>query len=764
MRSIVLDCQSKSGREFLMIESPAELRWYLLLCLLLVIFSTSDARQQTNYAIIKPGDSPEEIVRKAASVTPSPRQLSWQQLEFIGFVHFGMNTFMHREWGQGNENPAAFNPTDLDARQWVKVVKDAGMKLLILTAKHHDGFCLWPSKYTDHSVKSSPWKNGKGDVVGEVAQACREAGIKFGVYLSPWDRHEKSYGDSPAYNKHFRNQLRELLTNYGEISEVWFDGACGEGPNGKRQEYDWQSYYKLIRELQPQAVIAIMGPDVRWVGTESGYGRDTEWSVLPGVAQNLNAIASSSQQNPVDGAFVPGDLMGDDLGSREKITNATSLVWYPAETDVSIRPGWFYDQSQDDLVKTPGKLVDIYYSSVGRNSVLLLNLPPDTRGRISDYDIKALRGMRKTLDQTFSTNLTTGARIVASNERPGYPGGAIIDRDTKNYWTTENGVDSATLEIHLARTLTFNRALLQENIAVGQRVERFRLEAWAGKTWREIAKGTTIGYKRLLRFPNMTAAKVRIVIERSRTSPTLSAFGLFKAPPTVDIHPHGGSFEIKTRVQLSTDTRGAMVRYTLDGTEPTLRSAKYSAPIMLNLSAILKATAVIGGELCAEPVVARFIRCLSVKSAEFEKPFSSKYAGHGAATITNGKRGSLDVNDKEWLGFLGDDMIATIDLGLIRTVNKITAGFLQQQGSWVFLPSVVTFFASDDKTNWKIIGESKRPIEETGRVLTKDFTCGGGKIKTRYIRVVAKNVGVCPSWHPGAGEKAWLFTDEVFVE
>jgi alpha-L-fucosidase len=741
-------------------DAPVFLR---SLCLLL-IFSSAQARQRANYAIIKPGESIDEIVRKAAVVTPSPRQLVWQQQEFIAFVHFGMNTFMDREWGQGNEDPAMFNPTDLDARQWVKVIKDAGMKLLIVTAKHHDGFCLWPSSYTEHSVKNSPWKNGKGDVVGEVARACKEAGLKFGVYLSPWDRHEKSYGDSPAYNEHFRNQLRELLTNYGDVAEVWFDGACGEGPNGKRQEYDWQSYYKLIREFQPQAVIAIMGPDVRWVGTESGYGRETEWSVVPGVAQNVDAIAASSQQNPVDGAFVPGDLTSNDLGSREKIKNATSLVWYPAETDVSIRPGWFYHASQDNLVKPPGKLVDIYYNSVGRNSVLLLNIPPDKRGRINEHDVKALKGMRKTLDQTFATSLTIAARVKATSEQQGHQGRAILDRDPQSYWTTEEGVESATLEVHLARTLTFNRALLQENIAVGQRIESFRLEAWAGKSWRELARGTTIGYKRLLTFAAVTSARVRIVIERSRTSPTLSSFGLFKAPPGVVIEPRGGSFETKTTIRLSTDTKGATVRYTLDGTEPTLSSSKYTRPITLTRSVLLKATAAIGGELCAEPVMARFIRCFSAKSVDFEKPFNDKYPGSGKATIINGKRGSLDINDKEWLGFLGDDATAVIDLGQTRTITRITAGFLQQQGSWVFLPTTVSFFVSDDKTHWKRIDELSSPLEQSESVLVKDFVCAVGKVKARYVKIAAKNVGVCPSWHPGTGDKAWLFTDEMFVE
>jgi alpha-L-fucosidase len=747
-----------------MINSLFPLRRLCLLGFLFLTFLIAEARQLSNYTIIKPGDTPEQIVRKAAVVTPSPRQLVWQQNEFIAFVHFGMNTFMDREWGQGNEDPATFNPTDLDARQWVRVIKDAGMKLLIVTAKHHDGFCLWPSKYTEHSVRNSPWKHGTGDVVADVAQACKEAGIGFGVYLSPWDRHEKSYGDTPVYNEHFRNQLRELLTNYGEVAEVWFDGACGEGPNGKRQEYDWQSYYKLIRELQPRAVIAIMGPDVRWVGTESGYGRETEWSVLPGVVQQLDSIAASSQQNPVDGAFVPGDLMSEDLGSRDKIKDAASLVWYPAETDVSIRPGWFYHASQDDLVKTPGKLADIYYSSVGRNSVLLLNIPPDKRGRINERDIIALKGLRTILDQTFHTNLTIAAHVTASSEQTGHRGVAILDRNAESYWTTEDGIEAATLEVRLARTLTFNRAMLQENITVGQRVEAFRLETWAGKSWREIARGTTIGYKRLLSFPNVTSSKVRIVIERSRTSPTLSSFGLFKAPPNVIIEPRDGSFETKLTVKLSTDTRGATVRYTLDGSDPTLWSAKYSRPISLTHSTVLKAAAVLGGELCAEVSRARYLHCFSARSADLEKSFSPKYPGSGKGTLINGRRGSLDFNDKEWLGFLGDDAIVTIDLGQPRSIGKITVGFLQQQGSWIFLPSLVTYFVSDDRVHWKQVGEVKIPPEQTERVSARDFSCPVNKSTSRYVKVTAKNIGICPAWHAGAGDKAWLFTDEVFVE
>ena len=746
--------------------TPFSYRTSFWLTLFAFVFSASCAsgQQEKNFAIIKPGESIQEIIRKAASALPSSRQLAWQQQEFIAFAHFGMNTFMDQEGGKGTESPSAFNPTDFDAQQWVKVIKDAGMKLLIITAKHHDGFCLWPSNYSDHSVKSSPWKGGKGDIVGEVAQACKEAGLRFGVYLSPWDRHEPTYGDSPVYNEHFRNQLRELLTNYGDISEVWFDGANAEGPNGKRQVYDWPSYYKVIRELAPKAVIAIMGPDVRWVGTESGYGRETEWSVLPNITQNLDSIASSSQQNPVDGAFNPRDLMDDDLGSRAKIKNASALVWYPAETDVSIRPGWFYHASQNNLVKSPAKLVDIYYSSVGRNSVLLLNIPPDKRGRITDHDIKSLVGMKKILDQTFKTNLASGSVVIASNEKPGHKATTILDQHPTGYWTTSEGVESATLEFQLPKKQTFDRLMLQELISVGQRIESFRLEAWLDNAWKVVTRGTTVGYKRLLRFPAVTAQKVRLVIDSSRTSPTLSSFGIYKSPPTVVIEPDGSSFENSLRVRLSSDSKNTPIFYTLDGSEPTLNSQRYTRPIELAHSAHVRAVASDDGALAAEPSEARFTKCLKVKSVVFQKPYNSKYPGRGDSTVIDGRRGPLDFEDKGWLGFDGDDVVATLDLGLSKTIHKITVGFLQQQGSWIFLPTEVKFFVSNDGIDWKDAGNQSNVVERTETVVVKDFSCLVRSVSARFIKVAAKNIGTCPPWHSGAGNKAWLFVDEVVVE
>jgi alpha-L-fucosidase len=480
--------------------------------------------QESNFVLIPSGVPVEKIVYTAAHIIPSPNQLAWQEMEFIAFVHFGMNTFTDREWGEGTESPSLFNPTDFDARQWARVLKEAGLKMLIVTAKHHDGFCLWPSQCTEHSVRSSPWRQGKGDVVREVAEACREAGLKFGIYLSPWDRHEPTYGDSPAYNEHFRSQLRELLTNYGEVGEVWFDGAYGEGPNGKRQEYDWPSYYRVVRECQPKAVIFGMGPDLRWVGTETGYGRETEWSVVPMEIREPMIKPAPS----LDDLFIPGDMTADDLGSRGKIAGARALAWYPAETDVSIRPGWFYHASQDEEVKTPEKLMDIYFSSVGRNGVLLLNVPPDKRGHIHENDIKSLMDMRRILDTTFQTNLVSGARVEASNENEDHPARSILDEDKGTYWTTAGGVESAVLEFALPEKQTFDLAMLQENICVGQRVEEFSLESWNGKGWVLFVQGTTIGYKRLLRFPETTTDKVRLTIIKCRTSPTLSAFGLFK--------------------------------------------------------------------------------------------------------------------------------------------------------------------------------------------------------------------------------------------
>lgn len=462
---------------------------------------------------------------QAQAIVPAPRQIAWQELEFHAFVHFGMNTFTDREWGEGTEDPKLFNPTAFDAKQWVKVFKDAGMKQVILTCKHHDGFCLWPSKYTTHSVASSPWKDGKADVVREVREACREAGLKFGVYLSPWDRHEPCYGDSPKYNEHFKKQLTELLTTYGPVHEVWFDGACGEGPNGKKQEYDWPAFIEVVRKHAPDAVIfSDAGPDVRWVGNENGYAGETNWSMLRRAE------------------FYPGTPNNKPL--TEGHENGTH--WLPAECDVSIRPGWFYHPAEDAKVKSLQELLDIYYKSVGRNAVLLLNVPADKRGLIHENDAARLRELRATLDETFKTNLAaardTFASIQAGHAGPG-PGqsagssaSAAVDGDWRTSpepllsdgWRT--GLPM-TLKLDLPAAATFDRVVLQEDITHGQLVRLFRVLKWESDRWQPIAEGTTIGFKRIFRIPRTTAKSMCLEILDSRAMPRIGEFGLYLASP-----------------------------------------------------------------------------------------------------------------------------------------------------------------------------------------------------------------------------------------
>jgi len=365
-------------------------------------------------------------------------------------------------------------------------------------------------------------------VVKELAEACRETGLKLGVYLSPWDRNQPTYG-TDEYNDFFVNQLTELLTNYGPVAEVWFDGACGEGSNGKKQVYDWDRYYKTIRELQPEAVIAIMGPDVRWVGTETGYGRETEWSVVPTLEKEQNRIAENSQQLAGAGTFIPAeDRMAKDLGSRDEILKADGLVWYPSEVDVSIRPGWYYHAKEDSLVKSPEKLVDIYYSSLGRNSLLLLNLPPDKRGLIHENDIKSLHGMKEIIDNTFRNNLIGQAKIVGESN-PAHPLNDITDGSDKTWWAAKNNSPEIKIEFDLGEVKTFNRLLLQENIRNGQRIERFSLQFFYEGKWQNFTSGTTVGYKRLLRFDEVKTQKVRLIIHSSRDCPEICEIGLYRS-------------------------------------------------------------------------------------------------------------------------------------------------------------------------------------------------------------------------------------------
>ena len=445
------------------------------------------------------GISADEKLALAAMVVPDERQLQWQSLELTAFLHFGMNTFTGNEWGSGKDSPELFNPVHLDCRQWVRTLSEAGFRMAIITAKHHDGFCLWPTSTTEYCVRNSPWKGGCGDVVRELREACSEYGMGFGVYLSPWDRNARCYGDSPEYNKLYIRQLTELLTDYGKVDEVWFDGACGEGPDGRRQEYDWKSILTTVRALQPDAVTAIMGDDVRWVGNEGGVGRETEWSATVFAPESYERAAAQNKKLGLH-------AMSKDLGSRELLAQAEEVFWYPSEVDVSIRPGWFYHSDQDSQVRSLENLVDIYYKSVGRNSVLLLNVPPDHRGLIHEVDSMRLRAFGQYVAMAFSDNL-----LAAGQRR----------------WTPGPG---ESREFKVRPDAAFNTFMIREDISKGQRVESFMVEALVDGVWSRIAEGTTAGYKRLLRFGDMRADRIRVTIDSVRGRADIIEVGLFCAP------------------------------------------------------------------------------------------------------------------------------------------------------------------------------------------------------------------------------------------
>ena len=454
-----------------------------------------------------------ELDQRLVACVPSERQIGLQRMEFYAFVHFTVNTFTEREWGDGTESESVFDPKKLDADQWAAAAKAAGMTGLILTAKHHDGFCLWPSACTEHSVKNSPFRNGKGDVVREAAEACRRAGLRFGVYLSPWDRNCPLYGQGKPYDDYFCNQLTELLTHYGDLFCVWFDGACGEWPNGKKQVYDWGRYYATVRALQPEACISICGPDVRWCGNEAGVTRESEWSVVP---KDLRVLPEEGETEPVL------TETSADLGSRALLARAPALVWKPAETDVSIRPGWFWHRSENRKVKSVKTLADMYLRAAGGNSTLLLNIPPDTDGLFSPTDVQRLEQLGALIRNTFAVNLAADAVFTASADDGVHTADNLREDSYDTYFKTEDGDNAVIISIKMPEMRKVRLVKLKEDIRFSQRVERFAVEYRRGKGWKRVYEGTTVGYQKLCRFRPVTADELRVVILDSRVCPVLS--------------------------------------------------------------------------------------------------------------------------------------------------------------------------------------------------------------------------------------------------
>lgn len=659
----------------------------------------------------------QELVKSPAPFGPLPtqKQMDWQEMEFYAFVHFSLNTFTNKEWGYGDESPELFNPTHLDVRQWARVVKEAGMKGIILVAKHHDGFCLWPSAYTERSVKNSPWENGKGDLVKELAAACKEYNLKLGLYLSPWDRNHPLYG-KPEYITYFRNQLKELLTNYGDVFEMWFDGANGgDGYYGGAHEtrkinaldyYNWDETYKMIYEIAPKTLVWGVGPsEARWIGNEEGRAGKTNWSLL----RQKDELAGKVHYTE----FVSGHEDGEK--------------WVPGEADVSIRPGWFYHAVEDDKVHPLDEMVDIYYESIGRNANLLLNLPVDRRGLVHENDVARLKELVATIKADFKTELLAKSKVTANNSRGNsaeFAAKNVIDGHKDTFWATDDTVKTASIEFAFDEPTAIDRILLQEYIKLGQRVKAFTVEAKVDGQWKTIANETTIGYKRILRLERVLASALKINITDSKASVVISNIEAYNAPTFVRApeiqRDKNGTVTI-------TSESGNAVYYTVDGKKPTIKSNLYKGTFQYNKAVHIKAIAINKEEKISSAVTTASYGI----SKEKWKVLS---ASSGDLNTANR---SIDGNPNTDWGFGNEShklpQEITLDMGAILKIKGFTY-IPQQVGNNLNLISNYEFYTSVDAIKWTKQSEGEfsniknNPIEQF-----KVFQ----EVKARYLRFVA---------------------------
>ena len=623
-----------------------------------LVFSISDAQ-----------NTPEPVYP-----IPTAKQMEWQEMEFYGFLHFNMNTFTNQEWGYGDQPPEQFNPTALDTRQWARVAKEAGMKGLIITAKHHDGFCLWPSKYTEYSVKNSPWKQGQGDVVRELAEACKAFGLKMGIYLSPWDRNHPEYG-TREYVTYFRNQLKELLTGYGDIFEVWFDGANGgDGYYGgasetrrvdKKSYYDWPTTIKLIRQWQPDAIIwSDAGPDARWIGNEHGYSYETTWSPLlrDEVYGGMPEYAKEYASGQINGTH-----------------------WVPGEADVSIRPGWYYHPGEDNKVKSLKHLLDIYYKSVGRNSTLLLNLPIDRRGLVHENDVRQLQKLTEQLKLDFAEDLAFGKPVVASHTRGNlaqFQATKVNDGDPDTYWSLDDEQTAGSLTMSFQQPTAFNRFLVQEYIALGQRVKAFSLEAHVDGRWISIGDQTTIGYKRILRFDKVVADKIRFTVLDAKACPLISNLEVYNAPRILDAPIISRS---KTGLlSMGIPEPGCEIYYTLDGHTPSFSSTRYTKPFELHQPAVITA-------FSYDPDTQRKSENHTVSFDVSKKQWSVI----GSTDVT-----AIDDNENTWFEIEGQE------IAIHQGSEEDITGFYYVPDQRRYPKGIVThyrFYLSQDGRDWQLV-------------------------------------------------------------
>jgi len=655
---------------------------------------------------------------KAFGPAPSQNQLRWQQMEYYAFIHFSTNTFTNQEWGYGlPEDARLFNPTDLDCDQWARVCKQAGMKGIIVTAKHHSGFCLWPTETTDYSIKNSPWKNGKGDIIGDLAKACKKYGLKLGIYISPWDRNNASYGiidsngGAPYVKNILRKQIEECLTKYGDIFEIWFDGANGgDGYYGgartsrridRKTYYDWQNTYNMIRKLQPKIVIWNDNgdrADLRWVGTEAGYVGETNWSLL-------NAKGD-----------VPEDML------RHGVENGDS--WVPGEVNTSIRPGWFYHEYEDTKVKTLPHLMNTFYSSIGRNGTFLLNFPIDKRGRIHETDEKVSLELAKAVKEAFAVNLALQKKATAGNVRGNdsrFAANKTLDNNNETYWATDDGITSGSIIIDLGKPTTFNNFLVQEYIPLGQRVKAFTLEALIDGKWKQLDRQTTIGYKRILRFPTVTATQVRLTITDAKASPLIATIGIYNAPqiltaPEIMRNQQG-------EVIITAANKESIIYYTIDGAAPTTKSLKYNAPFQSNGKIEVRAIAFDGTTYKSSPE-RREQFGVSRKNWKIIGIDDQK-----AYTVLDGNLSTAWRQSKE--AALPCELV--IDLG--KEENLKGFRYYPDQNMWQ--PAIITnyqFYVSNDNKEWRLADEGEfSNIKNNPLWQEKYFST----TKARYVKLVA---------------------------
>jgi alpha-L-fucosidase len=648
---------------------------------------------------------------------PTENQVRWQEMEYYAFIHFSTNTFTDQEWGYGEADDAKlFNPTNLDCDQWARVCKNSGMKGIIITAKHHSGFCLWPTETTEYSIKNSPWKDGKGDIIGDLAKACRKYGLKLGIYISPWDRNHPSYGlidpdgSAPYVKNVFRKQIEECLTKYGDVFEIWFDGANGgDGYYGgartsrkidRTTYYDWANTYKMIREIQPKIVIWNDNgdrADLRWVGTESGYVGETNWSLL-------NA---------------KGDVSHDMLAHG--LENGDS--WVPGEVNTSIRPGWFYHEYEDSRVKTLPELLKVYYSSFGRNGTMLLNFPIDKTGRIHETDEKAALELAGAVKEAFAVDLAKKMKASASNVRgksKEFGADKALDGDKNTYWTTDDEVKTASLIIDFGAPKAFNRFLAQEYIQLGQRVKSFTIEALIKGKWEQLDKQTTIGYKRILSFPTVTASQLRFTITDAKASPVISNVSIYNAPQILEIPRISRA---KTgEITISASDKESQIFYTLDGSLPTKKSTKYSQPIEGLNKVKIRAIA-------HDPVSGK-------SSPVGEEQFDISHKNWKIVGIDDEKVNSIIDGNKntDWFQPRNTKLPATIVIDLGEEQNLAGFRYLPCQSRNAGIITNYQFSVSSDNKQWSVADEGEfSNIKNNPLWQIKKFT----PVKARYIKLIA---------------------------